>query len=88
METIKQSKVFLRWPKRGRPGPFGHPVHADDAEMFVALDSASGGYPATTTIDRAHDFKTVAEEVRYRGHFDKLDVYEVEVVYNLRPCDV
>lgn len=85
---IVQDKVFLQYPAVGEPGLSGMPTHKSDAEQFVDIDSHSGGYPYSTTIDRAHDFKTVENAIKYRGHFDYLIVREVRVTYEfLHECD-
>lgn len=81
MKQIIQHKIFLQYPKEGEPGIHGRPQHSDDAEQFVDLDRASGGYPYGTSINNAHDFKTVEEAIKYRGHFKQLQVRRVTVTY-------
>ena len=78
---IIQQKVFLQYPSLGEPGIHGRPTTAGEAEKFVDLDYNSGGYPYDTSIDNAHDFKTVEAAEKYRGHFDKLNVRIVDITY-------
>lgn len=47
--------------------------------QYVALDSHSGGYPYATDVLSAHDFKTVEEARKYRGHFEEFDIVEVSI---------
>lgn len=81
MAVITKRKVFLQYGRAGEIGPYGHEIK-EDAEMFVNLDSASGGYPYATSIDHAHNFKTIAEAERYIGSFTRgLHVREVNITY-------
>jgi len=79
--------VFLQYPGAGEAlsstSP-SHRVHRSDDEMFVAIDSHSGGYPYGVPINRAHDFKTVEAAEKYRMSFDKLRVREVRVTYDFQ----
>lgn len=67
---IVEHRVVLQYPGEGTS--IGNPeykrtTHVDDANKFVDLDSSSGGYPYSTSLERAHNFKTEAEAIRYQG---------------------
>lgn len=75
--------ILLQYPVEGtKLNEYGMVVRKDDAEKFVDLDSASGGYPYPTEIQNAHDFGTVKAAEEYRGHFEKFIVREVRVTYD------
>jgi hypothetical protein len=76
-------KTVLQYPDVGCPGPYGHPISAEDACKFVALDGPSGGYPYPTTIDNAHDFKTTEKAREYRGHFSGFAIRVVTITYTI-----
>jgi hypothetical protein len=80
---ITLNKVFLQYGRAGEKFSEYNKVHPSDAEKFVRLDSASGGYPCSTTIDDAHDFKTVEAAEKYRGHFPAFKVRHVTVTYEV-----
>ena len=50
------------------------------ADVFVALDERSGGYPYQTTLEKAQDFKTIEAAVKYASNFEDFSVIEVTVV--------
>ena len=81
MTTITQTRVFLQYGKAGDPTSDFCTVHPTEEGMFVAIDSASGGYPCPTDIDSAHDFNTVEKANNYARHFLGFIVREVTVTY-------
>lgn len=57
-------------------------------DVYVALDSHSGGYPYQVSAMEAHNFKTVEEAMKYAGHFDDFSVVELTVkVYEKHICN-
>lgn len=69
MIAITKQHVFLQYGREGEPTSNFNKVHASEAEKFVALDSASGGYPCATEIGSAYDFQTVEKALKYSGGF-------------------
>lgn len=59
----------------------------DEDELYVALDSNSGGYPYAVAVDCAHGFKDVADAIRYIGHFKNMEVVELEMQFTVRKID-
>lgn len=82
---IVEHRVFLQYPAEGtRIGnpEYNRRTHADDANKFVDLDGASGGYPYSTSLERAHNFKAEAEAVKYQGSLNEgFIVRHVTVTY-------
>lgn len=77
---IVQERILLQYGKEGEKGEY-QPVTKDQAEKFVALDDAAGGYPSPVEIDRAHDFKTFEAAVQYNNHFKSFNYRQVTVTY-------
>lgn len=86
-QRIVQHKVFLQYPKEGEQGIWDRPQDEEGAEKFVDIDRHSGGYPYGTSIDNAHDFKTVEEAIKYRGHFKQLQVRKVTITYDVEDAE-
>lgn len=54
-----------------------------DEDMFVALDSHSGGYPTRVSIHRVHTFKTEEECKKYASHFQN-EMYPAIVTIDIQ----
>lgn len=78
---VVRKVVLLQYGKAGEQRPHSNPVDQCDSQKFVALDSASGGYPYSVEIENAHNFKTVESAQRYNGEFHIFHVREVNVTY-------
>lgn len=69
MIRIVRVKVVLQYGRAGESTSTYSTVSQHEAEKFVALDAASGGYPYATSIDEAHDFKTIEKALEYSRGF-------------------
>lgn len=69
MTTFTETRIVLQYDKAGdvqtQGGGYIRYVHENEAEKFVALDDRSGGYPYSTSVLNAHDFKTVEKAKSY-----------------------
>lgn len=83
MKKMILKKIFLQYPKEGEIGPYGNPVHKDNAEKFVAIDRPSGGYPCPVDIEYAYNFRTEEEAIRYSGK-DNFKVRHITVTYEVK----
>lgn len=80
----REEKIFLRYPPAGSKYRDNVYQSSHDAEKFVALDTASGGYPYGTTIDNAHDFKTVEAALEYASTMRSFfEVCRVRISYDI-----
>lgn len=64
-----ETRVVLQYEKAGTS--YGHGtyiVSENDAEMFVAIDRDSGGYPYAVPLSRAHNFVTEEKARAYASH--------------------
>ena len=50
-----------------------------EEDMYVALDSYSGGYPTRVNITRVHCFKTAKEAESYASHFPEIYAAEIKI---------
>lgn len=87
MAKIEQTKIFIQYGNEGDIGPFKNPIPKDDAGKFVALDSASGGYPYPVPIDRAHDFYKIGNAIDYVGSCPGLHIVKCRITYEWNKTD-
>lgn len=78
---IVETKILLQYGREGEPTSGYTKVHKDEASTFVALDSASGGYPYSTNIASAHNFRTVERALEYSRGFQGFHPREVTITY-------
>lgn len=88
---VVQERIVLQYPAAGtrtsnsRYTDGSYPVvHENEAGMFVALDSASGGYPYPVSIDGAHNFRTVEKADEYQRSFKYFIVRKLIVTYEVQ----
>ena len=86
MKIVKE-KIVLQYPMAGTiVGEYQsgqvRVTQWQDAGKFVALDSASGGYPYSVDIDQAHDFDT-PEKARQYARNEAFIVRLVKITYEV-----
>lgn len=80
-KLFQRKIVLLQYGPAGSDIGSSMKVHESDAGLYVAIDRASGGYPYSTDITTAYDFKTPEKALEYSRHFPGFLVREVLVTY-------
>lgn len=80
-EFFQHKVVLLQYGPVGSALGSSMKVRESDTGKFVAIDRASGGYPYSTDITNAHDFKTPQKALEYSRHVPGFLVREVLVTY-------
>lgn len=82
MAKIEKIKFLLQYPFEGQPfSSYVRCVKETASCQWVALDSASGGYPYPTDIDSAQNFRNSEEAIKYANSFPGLKVVKVKVTH-------
>lgn len=80
-KLFQRKIVLLQYGAVGSDLGSNMKVRESDAGLYVAIDRASGGYPYSTHITYAHDFKTPEKALEYSRHCPGFLVREVLVTY-------